>query len=48
MKIIGIYCIENLNNNKKYIGKSIDCEKRLIQHASDLRRGNHDNVYLQH
>lgn len=27
--ICGIYCIENKINNKKYIGQSIDIEKRL-------------------
>lgn len=27
--IVGIYCIENIINNKKYVGQSINVEKRL-------------------
>ena len=33
-KIIGIYCIENLINHKKYIGLSKDCLKRWADHYS--------------
>lgn len=31
-KICGIYCIENLINQKKYIGQSIDIKRRWMQH----------------
>lgn len=43
----GIYCIENKINGKKYIGQSIDVEKRWIAHKAHLRTGNHVNSYLQ-
>lgn len=44
---IGIYCIENIVNNKKYIGQSIDIDNRWSKHKSELNKGNHDNDYLQ-
>lgn len=43
----GIYCIENLDNGKKYYGSSKDVECRLEQHRRGLRKGIHINVYLQ-
>lgn len=47
MKKIGIYCIENVVNHKKYIGQSVDIEYRWKQHKYELNRGCHDNDYLQ-
>ena len=44
---IGIYCIENTVNNKKYIGLSRNIEQRWNEHRSKLRRGKHVNIYLQ-
>lgn len=44
---IGIYCIENIVNNKKYIGQSIDIDGRWSKHKSELSKGTHDNNYLQ-
>ena len=46
-KICGIYCIENLVNDKKYIGQSVDIDKRWYEHRRTLRLKQHDNIYLQ-
>ena len=46
-KIVGIYCIENTVNGKKYIGLSRNIEQRWNEHRSKLRRGKHGNIYLQ-
>lgn len=46
-KSMGIYCIENTTNCKKYIGLSRNIEQRWNEHRSKLRRGKHGNVYLQ-
>ena len=45
--LCGIYCIENVINNKKYIGLSRDINRRWIEHRSELNRGDHINKYLQ-
>lgn len=45
--ICGIYCIENKINNKKYIGQSIDIEKRWAVHKVELNNNNHVNKHLQ-
>jgi group I intron endonuclease len=44
---IGIYCFENLINNKKYIGQSVHIEARLNAHISMLRGGYDDSLVLQ-
>ena len=33
---IGIYCIENKINNKKYIGQSIHIHRRWSEHKYEL------------
>jgi len=45
--MIGIYCIENKQTGKKYVGKSKDIAKRLSQHKYALKKGTHHNDYLQ-
>jgi len=44
---IGIYCIENKINKKKYIGSSKDVYKRKNRHFSELRNLKHKNNKLQ-
>lgn len=39
----GIYAIVNNNDDRLYVGSSIDLAKRIIEHISN----NHSNVYLQ-
>lgn len=43
----GIYCIENINNNKKYIGQSVDILTRWNHHRNMLKSNSHPNKYLQ-
>lgn len=45
--IMGVYCIENLINNKKYIGSSVNVLVRLEKHRALLRANIHPNPYLQ-
>jgi group I intron endonuclease len=47
MKKSGIYCIENISNQKIYIGQSINMYKRLLAHKSALQRNSHGNRHLQ-
>jgi len=44
---IGIYCIENKINGKRYIGQSVDITKRLKYHVGRLIRNSHYNIHLQ-
>ena len=46
-EMCGIYCIENIQNNKKYVGQSIDIYSRWHCHKSELRRNCHCNGKLQ-
>ena len=46
-KDCGIYCIENIFNNKKYIGLSRDIKRRWNEHKSELKSNTHNNKYLQ-
>lgn len=45
--LCGIYCIENLTTEKKYIGQSHNIYSRWGKHQSELNRNVHDNDYLQ-
>jgi len=44
----GIYLIINLQNNKFYVGSSVNVKKRKNKHLQQLRKNNHDNSYLQY
>lgn len=46
-KICGIYCIENVVNNKKYIGLSTNINRRLSDHKRNLQKNMHVNDHLQ-
>lgn len=45
----GIYCIENISNGKKYIGRDIQVKskRRYYNHLTKLRKNNHTNIHLQ-
>ena len=45
--ISGIYCILNLKNNKRYIGKSVNIYNRWMAEKSGLRNGYFHNIHLQ-
>lgn len=47
MKIHAVYSIENITNNKVYIGSAIDIKSRFRQHKSDLNLNKHTNLLLQ-
>ena len=47
IKIIGIYSITNTLNNKRYIGYSIDIQRRWTTHKRDLKNNKHENSHLQ-
>lgn len=46
--MIGIYTIRNIQDNKRYIGQSVNIEKRFITHRSSLNKGSHFNKHLQY
>lgn len=43
-----IYKIENLKNNRKYIGQTVRFKKRKWKHFQRLRNNKHENQHLQH
>lgn len=47
LRMIGIYCIKNIKNNKKYVGQSINIEYRLRKHFGKLQNQYHENKHLQ-
>lgn len=44
----GIYLIRCLNNNKVYIGRSVDVRCRILTHLNELKRNIHSNSYMQY
>ena len=46
-KISGIYCIENMVNGKKYVGRAVDINKRIKRHICELNNNKHINNYFQ-
>lgn len=46
-KISGIYCIENIFNNNKYIGKSNNIYKRWYDERLALKKKYFHNIHLQ-
>lgn len=46
-KLIGIYCIINILNGKRYIGSSKNIQSRIYKHRSLLRNNKHNNKHLQ-
>lgn len=44
--MIGIYCIENKVNHKRYIGKSNDIQERWRHHVWELNTKRHPNKHL--
>ena len=46
-KIFGIYGIQNIANNKIYVGSAVDFLKRSATHKSKLKNNNHANSHLQ-
>lgn len=47
VKISGVYEILNLLNNHRYIGSSVNIEKRFKEHKYSLWNNNHRSIYLQ-
>ncbi len=43
----GIYAITNNSNQKRYVGSSVDLDRRKYEHFLTLRKGNHFNPHLQ-
>ena len=47
---IGIYCIVHNDSQKRYVGKSVNIERRLISHKCNLTSSNykpkHSNIHL--
>lgn len=43
----GIYQIRNTANGNQYVGSAASLRRRWYEHSSRLRRGAHDNRYLQ-
>lgn len=47
-KVVGIYKITNIKNNKVYIGQSVNIKTRWKQHIAELNSNKHGNEHLQY
>ena len=45
--MVGIYCITNLVNNKKYIGQSSEIERRWKEHIKEANKGSNKSILYQ-
>ena len=45
--MLGIYCIINNKNGRRYVGQSINLSRRIREHFSKLRKGTLPNEALQ-
>lgn len=45
--MIGIYLMKNTKDNKVYVGKSTNINKRIANHLKSLKRNEHYNKHLQ-
>jgi hypothetical protein len=45
--IVGVYKITNINNNKVYIGESLNIKRRWKEHINDLSNNEHHSKKLQ-
>lgn len=45
-KVMGVYQIKNIMNDRRYIGQSIDMYRRWKEHARELENGTHVNTRL--
>lgn len=46
-KSSGIYLIESISTDRKYVGSSIDLRRRKHEHFKDFSKGTHYNSFLQ-
>lgn len=48
IKRVGVYCIFNTSNGRRYVGSSNNLWRRFTEHRRHLRNGCHGNQFLQH
>ncbi len=46
--VTGIYIIENIFNNHRYVGSSTDLDARWYKHKQDAKKNRHTNAHFQH
>jgi len=44
---VGVYCIFNTNNGRRYVGSSNNLWRRFTEHRRHLKKGIHSNRFLQ-